>query len=417
MAGTQDWKDWLLPGFAGSPPSDQRRARVAAFTLLLLLGTVLGLTASQLVAARFGHAALNMALVLGCMGMLAALRSGRNLTHISATLLVVQLTGLVVSALALEGTANLLTPWIVVPPLFALLQLGPRAGWLSAGFVWVTMGALFAAERSGVYRPPQTTIFRVLDGDRVFAYGLAIMVVLWLPQATQDELAREHARDEADAERQRDLAQQQRLWHLTGGLAHEINNPLAALTMNLEYVRETIHACGKCPVEVAPSLSEATHSANRAAGLIHDLRMVTALKTTPEEPVALHEVAQRAAEEAGRDHGVTVRLDASPVFARATPHVVERAIRELVRNVAWATGQGAVLELRVAEEAGLAVVELRDAAKHREPCEFPLSEFLALHEGGTVRMVNHDTGHTVTLCLPALATTAAPLPTKTPPSR
>jgi hypothetical protein len=148
------------------------------------------------------------------------------------------------------------------------------------------------------------------------------------------------------------------------------------------------------------ALNDASVSAARVGGLIHDLRLVTTLRDDEVAVVPLDEVARRVAVE--QPVATLVGGEQTAVMARGAPRAVERVVRELVHNVHSVMGGGpdARVWLTVRYDGDHSCLEVHDGAPGRQRCEFPVSEFLVLHEGGSLATEQRPDGNTVRLRLP-----------------
>ncbi|GHG73748.1 hybrid sensor histidine kinase/response regulator [Comamonas sp. JC664] len=99
------------------------------------------------------------------------------------------------------------------------------------------------------------------------------------------------------------------LGHLAAGLAHEINNPLAAATGNLEYLRQRL-SCHPLPAPLADEcqqvLDETLEGARHIHRVVTDLRALSTGDACVEHPVDLQAVLER-----------TLRIAASQLRHRA----------------------------------------------------------------------------------------------------
>jgi signal transduction histidine kinase len=83
---------------------------------------------------------------------------------------------------------------------------------------------------------------------------------------------------------------------LTAGVAHEINNPLAYMLSNMNYVNEELHALaeagepltGERAREILDALSEALSESTRVRDIVRDLKMFSRTRLDQPEPLDLH---------------------------------------------------------------------------------------------------------------------------------
>lgn len=163
---------------------------------------------------------------------------------------------------------------------------------------------------------------------------------------------------------------------LAAGLAHEINNPLACVTANLELLREEL-ALRDAAGELAPKMSaaelvatiaDAREGAERVRLVVRDLRLFARGDGAERGPVDISAVldsAERMAAGAVKARARVVRRDAPlpPVDGSAT-RLCQVFVHILV-NAAQAIAAGAPEdhEVRVSSalERGFVVVEVRDS--------------------------------------------------------
>ena len=139
----------------------------------------------------------------------------------------------------------------------------------------------------------------------------------------------------------------QRLEQLSGGVAHEINNPTAVVLSNLRYVRGALQADGRVPDDAAEALDDASAATERIARIVRDLsdagRVANRSLEFPHQVCEVDEVVERAlgalpglVSGAPRPqlHGMT------HLRARIDDGVLEKALLSLLQNAATAVAKG-----------------------------------------------------------------------------
>lgn len=160
---------------------------------------------------------------------------------------------------------------------------------------------------------------------------------------------------------------------LAAGLAHEINNPLAAVLTNLEYVQGT--PCGR-DEDVGAAIADAVEAAQRVRAIVKDLkifsRVAEAPKTEPTDVRASLEATLRmAANEVRHKATVEKRLDPVPLVA-ADEARLGQVFLNLVVNAAQAIPDGDAAHHRIrvstaTDAQGRAVVEIADTGEGIPP--------------------------------------------------
>jgi PAS domain S-box-containing protein len=134
--------------------------------------------------------------------------------------------------------------------------------------------------------------------------------------------------------------------HLAGGLAHEFNNILAAMMMNLGMVNH-----GHIPIEAAETLREVQTLAQRAAELIKHLLAFSRRSVLHMQPVDLAAVAARQSSVLRRLLGERITLEfLSPAglpWVDADPGMIEQAILNLCLNGRDAMPDGGKLSMEL----------------------------------------------------------------------
>jgi PAS domain S-box-containing protein len=177
------------------------------------------------------------------------------------------------------------------------------------------------------------------------------------------------------------LAQADRLAALgtmAAGVAHEINNPLAYVMLNLDWIARKLSegATDAASVEgMKAMLREAREGASRVATIVHELRSFSRSDGEARHAVDLAEVVRSALRLAS--HEIQPRAQVTTSFAPVPPvwaneGRVEQVILNLLLNAAQAMPEARVAtnEIRVsvrADGAGRAVLEVSDNAEGIPP--------------------------------------------------
>ncbi len=190
-------------------------------------------------------------------------------------------------------------------------------------------------------------------------------------QDVTDELA---ARD-AERRREAQLAHISRLstlGEMTSGIAHELNQPLAAIVNYATGVARRLRGRGEPDEELLRAVDQVANQARRAGSILQRLRAFaqkgdggivrTALNPLVEETVGFLGLA-----DPGQRARVTLELSASPDAVLADPILVQQVLANLIRNAEDALGpaalaQGPRIQLWTgpAAEAGFLEVRVTD---------------------------------------------------------
>ena len=372
--------------FAARPaqsPEDRRRARFA-------IGMSLGLTPvmALLAIAQFaygnpeggaGSAAIGVA--LGLAPFLHR-RWGR-LEPLVHGILGFAWVGLLYIAISSRGAGiNAATVGLAELPLFAVLLTSVRGGAAWAVIACVSEVFLAALGRAGALVekiPREGELFveysaLILITMTLFAIGVMYEVrrrQALLEVAEQDRALREAERRQVQAETDAKLAHAEKLasiGRVTAAVAHEINNPLSCLGMNLRFLREEL-AGSYNPDELERALADSIDGVSRIAHLVTRLRSYARGDAdTPEVGATDLAVAlDRARKLAEPNTRGRVTVDAE---VGALPHAKgqERALVQvfvnLLVNAAQALPEGRAtdnrIHLRATQRDGWLEVEVED---------------------------------------------------------
>lgn len=151
-------------------------------------------------------------------------------------------------------------------------------------------------------------------------------------------------------------------------LAHEINQPLTAISTYATGLAEQIRGGKAEPDAIATVLAKVSRQARRAGDIVRHLREFTRRAQPREETVDLNDVARRVAGFVEADlarNGVDLAIAPSPSPARVTgdPVLFEQVILNLVRNAAEAMAgmrEPRRIDLTIANADEMNMVQVRD---------------------------------------------------------
>jgi signal transduction histidine kinase len=266
-----------------------------------------------------------------------------------------------------------------VPYTFAvLLALKTPVRWFAPA-VAVLCCALTVAKVGIVPERGTTEMWKVIVNRclALFAIGMTTFLGLRRRQAEADRAAAEARTREHLA----DLARMGRLTtagQLATGLAHELNQPLAAVCLQAE-LAEHQAAAGSPPNELLPTLREITEQGQRAADIVRGLRRMLRREEPAPAAIDLGAVVQAVArliEAQGRRANVDIRLDLAPVPVVNGDRVqIEQVVHNLLLNAIEAAASSPagprVVTVSAAAIAGYVVIAVRDTGPGFAPADEP----------------------------------------------
>ncbi|MGD0949456.1 MAG: PAS domain S-box protein [Candidatus Binatia bacterium] len=152
---------------------------------------------------------------------------------------------------------------------------------------------------------------------------------------------------------------------MAAGLAHELNQPLAAITNYAKgCARRIVSSAGK-PSQIVPALEEIAAQAMRAGDIIRRLRNLSRKGEVRREPVEVNEIVREVArfvDAEVHERAVRLQLDLAPQLPQVCADAIEmeQVILNLVRNGLEAVSgvEGGARELRLRTTAADDTLEI-----------------------------------------------------------
>jgi signal transduction histidine kinase/ActR/RegA family two-component response regulator len=168
------------------------------------------------------------------------------------------------------------------------------------------------------------------------------------------------------AKAQEALGQAERLaavGRLSAGVAHEINNPSAAVVSNLSYLKESL-ALGEIPSDAAEALDDSLASMGKISRIVRQLldtgRIAasdTSMRSTFDIALAVDHAVQTA--RAALERPLELALDVPAIFGVGDQLMVEQVLVNLIVNGAQAVPADRVARIEVRAEALTTDVRIR----------------------------------------------------------
>ncbi|MBN8761099.1 MAG: PAS domain-containing sensor histidine kinase [Thiobacillus sp. 65-69] len=188
---------------------------------------------------------------------------------------------------------------------------------------------------------------------------------------TRDITARKHAEDEVRLH-YRELAHAARIntmGEMASGLAHELNQPLAAIANYSRGCLHRIRSGGGTVGDLTQAIEQVCTQAERAGDIIKSLRRFVNKEDSPRLPQDLHAIIRETLVIAAPEinmHGVDVKLDLAETMPRVYCNAIqiEQVVLNLVRNAVEAMDEVEPgqrnLAIRTWHADGIATVEVSD---------------------------------------------------------
>ncbi|RJE87353.1 cache domain-containing protein [Paracoccus onubensis] len=203
---------------------------------------------------------------------------------------------------------------------------------------------------------------------------------------TLDDITESKAREKQIARLNRDLIHLSRghtLGQMAAGLAHELNQPLAAIAQNMDSALLILESMKEIPVELREILTEVEQQSIRAGDIIRALRgfiMKDASNFTKFDIAELIEQSRRLVQPEATEAGVSIRVQTNglpPVSANRIQ--IAQVIVNLLRNAVEAIGENNLANRSVTvtarQQDGTLAVTVEDDGPGIDPGIELFSEF------------------------------------------
>jgi signal transduction histidine kinase len=166
--------------------------------------------------------------------------------------------------------------------------------------------------------------------------------------------------------RTRDAERLAELGTLTGGLAHEIKNPLSTVQLNLQLLAEDISPENPAYPRLISRLRTVTQETGRLREILEDFLRYAGRMEVDRRPIELNALLEELVDffiPQAQLHRVQIRLkkSATPVTADADPKLIKQAVLNLMLNGVQAMSHaGGELILSVSNDGRDATIEVID---------------------------------------------------------
>lgn len=148
---------------------------------------------------------------------------------------------------------------------------------------------------------------------------------------------------------------------LTAGVGHEVKNPINAIVVHLELLRNKVHAGGDALRHLDIIQSE-IRRLDRVVQTLVDFSRPVELQLKDQDLRGVVSSVLMLASAEFQTRGITVESQAPtrPVFCRVDADLLEQALLNVVLNGAQAMASGGLLEVLVSEDSRWAYIRVRD---------------------------------------------------------
>jgi len=149
---------------------------------------------------------------------------------------------------------------------------------------------------------------------------------------------------------------------LTSGVAHEVKNPINAIVVHLELLREKMRAIDPDTRRHVDIIGREIHRLDRVVQMLMDFHRPIELRLTDFDLRRLTEDVVLLASPEAASQGVKVESDlgAEPLPVRADADLIKQALLNVVLNGIQAMGHGGTLRIATRKDDSTAAIEVQD---------------------------------------------------------
>lgn len=155
---------------------------------------------------------------------------------------------------------------------------------------------------------------------------------------------------------------------LTGGLAHELKNPLSTISLNLQLLREDISPDDPANSRIANRIATVHREAQRLKEILDDFLRYGGKMEINRQPTDLNELCEDLVDffvPQAQLQRVQLRLRRAetPVTANIDPKLIKQAVLNLMINALQAVGEGGEIILSVRQQGRWGVIDVIDTGE------------------------------------------------------
>jgi signal transduction histidine kinase len=173
--------------------------------------------------------------------------------------------------------------------------------------------------------------------------------------------------------RARDAERLAELGTLTGGLAHEIKNPLSTVQLNLQLLAEDLTPDNPAYGRIVNRLNTVQKETSRLRDILDDFLRYAGKLELDRQPTNLNELLEDLVDffhPQAQLQRVRLRVRphaGGPLTAPVDPRLIKQAVLNLMLNALQAMPQGGELILGAAQQDGRALIDIVDTGKGIQP--------------------------------------------------